>query len=98
MAAINPLSPLAFWLLVLAFATFALLVVMPPSLVPKSRALPSKESGVFKEVLHYYEDRQLKKGLKAADTILKKFPQHGGMFVYHMHAPYALMLLQRLCA
>ncbi|KAH9941133.1 N-terminal acetyltransferase A, auxiliary subunit [Epithele typhae] len=50
---------------------------MPPSLVPKSRVLPSKESVLFKEVLHYYEDRQLKKGLKTADTILKKFPEHG---------------------
>ncbi|TFK86666.1 N-terminal acetyltransferase A, auxiliary subunit [Polyporus arcularius HHB13444] len=50
---------------------------MPPAGTPPSRALPSKESGLFKEVLHYYEDRQLKKGLKTADTILKKFPNHG---------------------
>lgn len=26
-----------------------------------------------------YETKQYKKGLKAADTILKKFPEHGGM-------------------
>lgn len=25
-----------------------------------------------------YETKQYKKGLKAADTILKKFPDHGG--------------------
>ncbi|KAI0698059.1 N-terminal acetyltransferase A, auxiliary subunit [Cerioporus squamosus] len=50
---------------------------MPPAGIPPSRALPSKESSLFKEVLHYYEDRQLKKGLKTADTILKKFPNHG---------------------
>ncbi|RPD56962.1 NMDA receptor-regulated protein 1a [Lentinus tigrinus ALCF2SS1-7] len=50
---------------------------MPPAGIPPSRALPSKESGLFKEVLHYYEDRQLKKGLKTADVILKKFPNHG---------------------
>ena len=65
-------------------AAFALLAVvlaltMPPAGIPPSRALPLKESGLFKEVLHYYEDRQLKKGLKAADSILKKFPNHGGM-------------------
>ncbi|KAI0747030.1 NMDA receptor-regulated protein 1a [Daedaleopsis nitida] len=50
---------------------------MPPAGTPPARALPLKESGLFKEVLHYYEDRQLKKGLKTADTILKKFPNHG---------------------
>ncbi|PIL27725.1 hypothetical protein GSI_10878 [Ganoderma sinense ZZ0214-1] len=50
---------------------------MPPAGIPPARALPSKESSLFKEVLHYYEDRQLKKGLKAADSILKKFPNHG---------------------
>ncbi|KAI0711428.1 NMDA receptor-regulated protein 1a [Earliella scabrosa] len=50
---------------------------MPPAGIPPARALPSKESSLFKELLHYYEDRQLKKGLKTADTILKKFPNHG---------------------
>ncbi|OJT12705.1 N-alpha-acetyltransferase 16, NatA auxiliary subunit [Trametes pubescens] len=63
---------------------------MPPAGIPASRALPSRESTLFKEVLHYYEDRQLKKGLKAADTILKKFPNHGetlcmkGLILTHM--------------
>ncbi|KAI0659393.1 NMDA receptor-regulated protein 1a [Cubamyces menziesii] len=63
---------------------------MPPAGIPPSRALPLKESGLFKEVLHYYEDRQLKKGLKTADTILKKFPNHGetlcmkGLILTHM--------------
>ena len=57
---------------------------MPPAGIPPSRALPLKESGLFKEVLHYYEDRQLKKGLKTADTILKKFPNHGGQY-RHFH-------------
>ncbi|OSD08807.1 NMDA receptor-regulated protein 1a [Trametes coccinea BRFM310] len=63
---------------------------MPPAGIPPSRALPPKESSLFKEVLHYYEDRQLKKGLKAADTILKKFPNHGetlcmkGLILTHM--------------
>jgi hypothetical protein len=27
-----------------------------------------------------YEHKQYKKGLKLADTILKKFPEHGGMY------------------
>lgn len=26
-----------------------------------------------------YETKQYKKGLKAADAILKRFPEHGGM-------------------
>lgn len=39
--------------------------------------LPSKEQNVFKTVVRYYETKQLKKALKAADTILRKFPDHG---------------------
>lgn len=49
---------------------------MPPALASK-RALPSKEQTLFKELLTLYETRQLKKGLKAADQILKKAPEHG---------------------
>ncbi|KAI0075976.1 N-terminal acetyltransferase A, auxiliary subunit [Panus rudis PR-1116 ss-1] len=50
---------------------------MPPAGIPPKRALPSKESSLFKEVLNLYETKQLKKGLKTADAILKKFPEHG---------------------
>lgn len=52
---------------------------MAPAGVPAKRALPSKEVSLFKELLNLYETRQLKKGLKIADQILKKFPEHGGM-------------------
>ncbi|TFK41639.1 NMDA receptor-regulated protein 1-domain-containing protein [Crucibulum laeve] len=45
--------------------------------IPVKRALPSKESTLFKELLQLYETRNLKKGLKTADQILKKFPEHG---------------------
>ncbi|BEI81931.1 hypothetical protein CcaverHIS002_0210910 [Cutaneotrichosporon cavernicola] len=45
--------------------------------IPKHRALPEKESRLFKEVLQFYEAKQYKKGIKAADQILKKFPNHG---------------------
>jgi hypothetical protein len=53
---------------------------MPPASlpIPAKRALPSKEATLFKELLTLYETRQLKKGLKTADLILKKFPEHGG--------------------
>lgn len=44
---------------------------------PKTR-LASKEASLFKELLTLYEARQLKKGLKTADQILKKAPDHGG--------------------
>ena len=40
-------------------------------------ALPSKESALFKTIVKHYETKQYKKGLKVADTILKKFPDHG---------------------
>ncbi|KAI9268981.1 NMDA receptor-regulated protein 1-domain-containing protein [Phascolomyces articulosus] len=45
--------------------------------MPPKRELPSKESAVFKNILKTYEHRQYKKGLKLADSILKKFPEHG---------------------
>jgi hypothetical protein len=54
--------------------------VMTPT--PAKRALPSKESSLFRELLNLYETRQLKKGQKTADQILKKFPEHGG--TYHL--------------
>ncbi|TFK49358.1 N-terminal acetyltransferase A, auxiliary subunit [Heliocybe sulcata] len=58
--------------------------------IPAKRQLPSKESTLFKELLTLYETRQLKKGLKTADQILKKFPEHGetlcmkGLLLTHM--------------
>ncbi|KAF6747195.1 NMDA receptor-regulated protein 1a [Ephemerocybe angulata] len=60
------------------------------SKLPNKRALPSREAGQFKELLNLYESRQLKKGLKTADLILKKFPEHGetlcmkGLVLVHM--------------
>ncbi len=54
---------------------------MPP---PPKKALAAKESALFKELLNLYETRQLKKGLKTADAILKKSPEHGGMVPYHV--------------
>jgi N-alpha-acetyltransferase 15/16, NatA auxiliary subunit len=47
---------------------------------PSKRTLPSKESSLFRELLNLYETRQLKKGQKTADQILKKFPEHGGPY------------------
>ncbi|KAL1604637.1 hypothetical protein SLS59_003832 [Nothophoma quercina] len=39
--------------------------------------LPSKEQTLFRSVVKYYESKQYKKGIKAADQILKKHPNHG---------------------
>ncbi|KIM42317.1 hypothetical protein M413DRAFT_444742 [Hebeloma cylindrosporum] len=56
----------------------------------KRAPLPSKEASLFKELLTLYETRQIKKGLKTADQILKKFPDHGetlcmkGLVLTHM--------------
>ena len=41
------------------------------------RPLPKKEADLFKNVVKFYETKQYKKGLKNADTILKRFPNHG---------------------
>ncbi|CAN6845863.1 unnamed protein product [Brassica oleracea] len=40
-------------------------------------SLPPKEANLFKLIVKSYETKQYKKGLKAADAILKKFPSHG---------------------
>ncbi|KAL1747385.1 NMDA receptor-regulated protein 1-domain-containing protein [Schizophyllum fasciatum] len=55
----------------------------------QKRQLPSKESSLFKELLELYERKNIKKGIKTADAILKKFPEHGetlcmkGLFLTH---------------
>jgi N-alpha-acetyltransferase 15/16, NatA auxiliary subunit len=43
-----------------------------------------------------YETKQYKKGLKAADSILKKFPEHGGMLKDMFWFYYYLILLYSL--
>lgn len=47
------------------------------SAIPEHRKLPSKENSLFKSIARCYETKQYKKGLKAADAILKRFPEHG---------------------
>jgi N-alpha-acetyltransferase 15/16, NatA auxiliary subunit len=42
-----------------------------------NRTLPKKEHDLFRSLIKCYEEKQYKKGLKNADTILKKFPNHG---------------------
>ncbi|GAB4819491.1 hypothetical protein N2152v2_006537 [Parachlorella kessleri] len=42
-----------------------------------NRTLPSKEATLFRQLVKHYEGKTYKKGLKAADSILKKFPEHG---------------------
>lgn len=51
---------------------------MPPPPV-NNRNLGVKETTLFKELLSLYESRQLKKAVKTADLVLKKYPKHGGM-------------------
>lgn len=41
------------------------------------QALPSKEASLFRQLVKNYEAKQYKKGIKAADQILKKVPNHG---------------------
>lgn len=43
----------------------------------RDNGLPAKENALFKSIVKYYETKQYKKGLKAADTVLKKFAEHG---------------------
>ncbi|RKP26093.1 NMDA receptor-regulated protein 1-domain-containing protein, partial [Syncephalis pseudoplumigaleata] len=46
-------------------------------MVASKRELPSREASQFKALLRFFEHRQYKRGLKSAEQILKKFPDHG---------------------
>ena len=58
--------------------------------VQAGQGLASKEQKAFRELLAAYEERAYKRGLKTADTILKKSPEHGetvcmkGIILYNM--------------
>lgn len=41
------------------------------------QVLPSKEQTLFRGLVKHYEGKQYKKGLKSADQILRKVPNHG---------------------
>lgn len=43
----------------------------------RDNGLAPKEAALFKSIVKHYETKQYKKGLKAADAILKKVPEHG---------------------
>jgi len=43
----------------------------------QGRPLPRKEADLFKNVVKFYENKNYKKGMKNADQILKRFPNHG---------------------
>ncbi|EMD00702.1 hypothetical protein BAUCODRAFT_29060 [Baudoinia panamericana UAMH 10762] len=42
-----------------------------------NQVLPSKEQTLFRHLVQNYESKQYKKGLKAAEQILRKHPNHG---------------------
>lgn len=52
--------------------------------------LPKKEAEIFKLVVNNYETKQYQKGLKNAEAILKKYPNHGetlamkGLILHYM--------------
>ncbi|KAI9297211.1 N-terminal acetyltransferase A, auxiliary subunit [Neoconidiobolus thromboides FSU 785] len=53
--------------------------------------LPKKELALYKSMLKLFEFKQYKKGLKTAETVLKKVPEHGetlvlkGLFLSHLN-------------
>lgn len=42
-----------------------------------TQQLPAKDQATFRSIVKFYEQKQYKKGIKAADSILKKYPEHG---------------------
>lgn len=49
----------------------------PAAAGANTQVLPKKEDGLFKELIRLQESKQYKKAIKTADTVLKKFPEHG---------------------
>ncbi|KAJ3004599.1 UNVERIFIED_CONTAM: hypothetical protein HDU68_004990, partial [Siphonaria sp. JEL0065] len=45
--------------------------------VSRKQELPAKEAALMRQVAKFHDNKQHKKGLKTAETILKKFPEHG---------------------
>lgn len=45
------------------------------------RPLAPKEAAAFKEMFALYEGQNYRRALKSADQILKKSPDHGGVFL-----------------
>lgn len=48
-----------------------------PAKRPGTTVLPTKERGLFARLIQEYETKKYKTGLKTADAILKKYPEHG---------------------
>jgi tetratricopeptide (TPR) repeat protein len=51
---------------------------------PDNRVLPTKEQGLFRNLLQLFEQKEYKKGMKITEQILKNYPEHGGEFI-HLH-------------
>mmetsp|Transcript_25596 Transcript_25596/g.24508 ORF Transcript_25596/g.24508 Transcript_25596/m.24508 type:complete len:891 (-) Transcript_25596:61-2733(-) len=43
----------------------------------QGKMLPKREQDLFKSVIKNYETKQYKKGIKAAENVLKRYPRHG---------------------
>ena len=48
---------------------------------PDKQRLPKKEAETFKNIVKFYETKQYKKGLKAADLVLKKHPSTASLAI-----------------
>jgi tetratricopeptide (TPR) repeat protein len=57
--------------------TSAAAVAAAAALETLNGRLPKKEQELFRSVVNCYETKQYKKGIKSAETILKKYPNHG---------------------
>lgn len=55
------------------------------------RPLPKKEADMFRNLVKQYEIKQYKKAIRLANTVLKKYPNHGetlamkGLTLSHMN-------------
>uniref|UniRef100_A0A0G4I253 Uncharacterized protein n=1 Tax=Chromera velia CCMP2878 TaxID=1169474 RepID=A0A0G4I253_9ALVE len=55
-----------------------------------AQQLPSKEHGLYRSLVKCYEGKMYKKGIKHADAVLKKFPDHGETMVMKAMCLYCI--------
>ena len=46
-------------------------------MAPVNQTLPTKDVNNFRQIVRCYEEKQYKKGVKLADSLLKTYPEHG---------------------
>ena len=67
-------------------------------MAPQHVVLSQKDRKAFQDLLSCYELKQLTRGRKVADQILRKYPDHGGKGLFTLKLERLVILAQKQCA